>query len=176
MADVVILVGEGYEDAEFSVPLQRLREAGHAVTIAGSSRDETVHGKRGNSEARIERNAAEIAAGEYDALVIPGGHGPDHLRLDAGSVSLTRAFMESGKPVAAICHGPQLLIEAGVLRGRTLTSWPSVRTDLINAGALWVDQPVVEDGNLITSRKPADLDAFCDSLLQRLSGGVAGAA
>lgn len=168
MARVVILVGEGFEDAEFGVPFERLRTAGHAVTIAGSRRGDTVHGKRGEREAQIERSAADIAVADYDALVIPGGHAPDHLRLDPGSVSLTRDFMDSGKPVAAICHGPQLLIEADVLRGRTLTSWPSIRRDLLNAGALWVDQPLVRDGNLITSRKPADLDIFCSTLLQQL--------
>ena len=172
MARVVIIVGEGFEDSEFSVPLRRLREAGHEVVVVGSERDQTVHGKRGRSEARIEHTAAEIAVAECAALVIPGGHGPDRLRLDAGIVMFTHLFMASGKPVAAICHGPQLLIEAESVRGRTLTSWPSVRKDLINAGARWVDQPVVEDGNLITSRKPDDLDGFCDALLQRLEGGA----
>jgi protease I len=171
-----MIVGEGFEDSEFSVPLQRLREAGHEVVIAGSVRGETVHGKRGDSEAPIERTAAEIAVVDYDALVIPGGHGPDRLRLDADVVRFTREFMARGKPVAAICHGPQLLIEADSVRGRTLTSWPSVRTDLVNAGARWIDQPVVEDGNLITSRKPDDLDAFCDTLLQRLEKGASQAA
>jgi len=173
MARVVILAGEGFEDSELGVPCERLREAGHEVTIAGSRRGDTVHGKRGEREVQIELGAAEIAVEDFDALVIPGGQGPDHLRLDPGSVALTRSFMDSGKPVAAIYHGPQLLIEADTLRGRTLTSWPSVRKDLLNAGALWVDQPVVRDGNLITSRKPADLDAFCTTLLQQLPGWTA---
>ena len=175
MARVVILVGEGFEDSEFGVPYERLRTAGHAVTIAGSRPGETAHGKRGEREAQIEHSAADIAVADYDALLIPGGHAPDHLRLDPGSVMLTRHFMDSGKPVAAICHGPQLLIEADVLRGRTLTSWPSVRKDLLNAGALWVDQPVVRDGNLVTSRKPADLDIFCSTLLQLLPSAAGSA-
>src|SRR5689334_24281649 len=102
-------------------------------------------------------------------LLIPGGHSPDHLRMDESVVRFVRRFWETGKPVAAICHGPQLLIDADVVRGVTLTSWPSVRKDLENAGARWVDQPVVEDGRLITSRKPADLDAFCAAVLGRLS-------
>jgi len=169
MARVVIIVGEGFEDSEFSIPFQRLRQAGCDVTVAGSRRGQTVHGKRGKSEARTEHAGADIAVADYDALVIPGGHGPDRLRLDTAIVMFTHLFMASGKPVAAICHGPQLLIEAESVRGRTLTSWPSLRKDLINAGARWVDEPVVEDGNLITSRKPDDLDAFCDALLQRLA-------
>jgi len=173
IARVVILAGEGFEDSEPGVPCERLSEAGHEVAIAGSRRGDTVHGKRGEHEVQIELSAAEIAVDDFDALVIPGGQGPDHLRLDPGSVALTRSFMDSGKPVAAICHGPQLLIEVDTLRGRTLTSWPSVRKDLLNTGAHRVDQPVVRDGNLITSRKPADLDAFCTALLQQLPGGTA---
>lgn len=179
MAKVAILAGEGFEDSEFHVPCRRLRNAGHEVRIVGVKRSETVHGKRGKIEARIEQSARDATVDEYDALVIPGGQAPDRLRLDTDIVKFTRAFMESGKPVAAICHGPQLLIEAETVRGRTLTSWPSVRKDLLNAGAHWIDEPVVEDGNLITSRKPDDLDAFCDALLQRLderSGQAASAA
>jgi protease I len=176
MARVAIIVGEGFEDSEFSTPFRRLRQAGHDIAVVGSKRGETLHGKRGKSEARIDHTATEIAVADYAALVIPGGHGPDRLRLDTGIVMFTHLFMASGKPVAAICHGPQLLIEAESVRGRTLTSWPSVRKDLINAGARWVDQPVVEDGNLITSRKPEDLDAFCDALLQRLESEAARAA
>jgi len=168
MVRIAMIVGEGFEDSEFSVPFERLSGAGHEITVVGSKRGETLTGKRGNSRALIEQTADNVQVGDFDALVIPGGQGPDHLRLDADIVKLTRAFVESGKPVAAICHGLQLLIEADKVRGRTLTSWPSVRTDLINAGAEWVDQPVVEDGNLITSRKPDDLDAFCNALLQRL--------
>jgi protease I len=163
-----MIVGEGFEDSEFSVPFERLSSAGHKITVVGSRGGETLSGKRGKSHARVEQTADNAQAGEFDALVIPGGQGPDHLRLDEDIVKFTQAFVDSGKPVAAICHGPQLLIEADRVRGRTLTSWPSVHKDLLNAGAEWVDQPVVEDGNLITSRKPGDLDAFCDTLLRRL--------
>lgn len=170
MAKVALLVGEGFEDSEFHVPCQRLRNAGHQVRVVGVKRGDTAHGKRGKIKSRIEHSARDATVDEYDALVIPGGHAPDRLRLDTDVVKFTRAFMDSGKPVAAICHGPQLLIEAETVRGRTLTSWPSVRTDLLNAGARWIDEPVVEDGNLITSRKPDDLDAFCDALLERLDG------
>lgn len=116
----------------------------------------------------------DVAAGDlepegFDALVIPGGFGPDRLRTDEAVVRFVKTFGALDRPIAAICHGPQLLIEAGLVRGRTLTSWPSVRTDLLNAGAQWVDQEVVEDGTLITSRKPDDLDAFCEVLLKRLA-------
>lgn len=168
MAKVAMAVGEGFEDVELETPRSRLADAGHDVTFLGVERGATVHGKRGRAAVTIDHRADEVTPGDFDALVIPGGHGPDHLRLDAALVVFTRDFHGSGRPVAAICHGPQLLIEAGVVAGRTLTSWPSVRTDLINAGAHWVDQTVVEDGSLITARKPADLDAFCEALLSRL--------
>lgn len=169
MSRIAIIVGEGYEDSEFNVPLERLRAAGHTLDVIGSSAGETVRGKRGDSETRIQVSTAQADPVDYDALVIPGGFGPDRLRLDAHAVDFVRRFFDSGKPVAAICHGPQLLIEADRVRGLTLTSWPSVRSDLINAGARWVDEPLVEDGNLITSRKPDDLDVFCSAVLGRLS-------
>ena len=104
----------------------------------------------------------------YDALLIPGGYSPDQLRVDDDVVNFVKRFAATQRPIAAVCHGPQLLIEAGVVEGRTLTSWPSVRTDLRNAGAEVVDQEVCVDGNLITSRKPEDLDAFCRALLEQL--------
>jgi protease I len=104
--------------------------------------------------------------------VIPGGYSPDHLRVDSGVVDFTRHMVQADKPVAAVCHAGSLLVEAGVVEDRTVTSWPSIRTDLINAGAHWVDQEVVEDGPLITSRKPADLTAFSDAILRQLAGEV----
>jgi protease I len=168
MAKIVMPVGEGFEDSEFQVPYDRLRSAGHEIVIVGIERGQVVKGKRGESEARIEATADALYPEDFDAMVIPGGHGPDRLRMDEALVKFTRGFMETGKPVAAICHGPQLLIEADAVRGRTLTSWPSVRKDLINAGANWVDEPVVEDGNLITSRKPDDLAAFTQAIQERL--------
>ena len=168
MARVAILVGEGFEDSEFTVPEKRIREAGHDVVVVSEKKGECIHGKRGDAEVAVDLAAHEAYPDDFDALVIPGGHGPDHLRLFPDVVDFVRGFMETEKPVAAICHGPQLLIEAGEVRGRTLTSWPSVRTDLINAGASWVDEPVVTDGNLITSRKPADLESFCSAITSRL--------
>jgi protease I len=168
MAKIAIPLADGFEDSEFSVPYERLREAGHEVTVFGTRAGETVTGKRGEASHRLEAAAAGLVPEDFDALLIPGGHSPDRLRTDPGVVDFTRRFLASGRPVAAICHGPQLLIETGLVGGRTLTSWPSVRTDLINAGAEWVDREVVSDGNLITSRKPDDLPAFCAALLARL--------
>ncbi|MDT8384298.1 MAG: TusE/DsrC/DsvC family sulfur relay protein [Gammaproteobacteria bacterium] len=164
MSAVAIIVGEGFEDSEFQIPYERLQEAGYIVDIIGTEAGAAIKGKRDQSVARIDFSARAVSADDYALLVIPGGHSPDHLRTNPDVVSLVRGFSDAGKPIAAICHGPQLLIEAGVVRGRTLTSWASVKTDLVNAGAVWIDQAVVIDGNLITSRKPADLDAFCDAI------------
>jgi protease I len=164
MAKIAMPVAEGFEDSEFTVPYERLRAGGHEVVVVGSQPGTTVEGKRGDAKAEIERTAADLLPEDFDALVIAGGHSPDRLRLDSRLVAFVRDFFRTGRPVAAICHGPQLLIEADVVDGLTLTSWPSVRRDLENAGANWVDRELVEDGNLITSRKPEDLDAFCKAI------------
>ncbi|MGD8570149.1 MAG: type 1 glutamine amidotransferase domain-containing protein [Gammaproteobacteria bacterium] len=168
MANVAILVDNDFEDDEFSVPYARIVDADHNVTILGISADQEIKGKRGKSTIITERAIDNARPEDFDALVIPGGYSPDHLRMNKAAVAFTRVFMASGKPLAAICHGPQLLIEADVVKNKTLTSWPSVRTDLVNAGATWIDESVVEDGNLITSRKPGDLNVFCHALLKRL--------
>ena len=176
MARIAMPVGPDFEDAELTVPRERLRAAGHDVTLIGTEAGRRVSGKRGKTEVTIDVSGADADPGAFDALVIPGGYSPDHLRTDRGVVAFVRRFCESGKPVAAVCHGPQLLIEAEAVNGRTLTSWPSVRKDLENAGARWVDREVVEDGSLITSRKPEDLEAFSAALLRRLEWAAAGAA
>jgi protease I len=168
MARVVMPLAQDFEDSEFTVPFDKLKHAGHEVVVIGDKAGEIVTGKRGQARATIDRRAAGLNPDDFDALVIPGGYSPDHLRLNAEVVAFVAEFNATGKPVAAICHGPQLLIEAEVVEGHTLTSWPSIRKDLINAGAKWVDRETVVDGNLITSRKPADLDAFCDEILSRL--------
>jgi protease I len=173
MSRVVVIIGNEYEDSEFEKPVKHLRSAGHEISILGKKKDDVIAGKRHESETRIETTAQEADLDDYDAMLIPGGHSPDNLRLDEDIVKFVRNFVQSGKPVAVVCHRPQLLIEAGVVQGRTLTSWPSVRTDLINAGAEWADREVVEDGNLITSRKPDDLEAFSKAFLQRLESGAA---
>jgi protease I len=178
MARVAVLLGQGFEDSEFQVPFEHLQGGGHEVDVIGVEGATELIGKRGDSKVRTDLAAAGAYAYDYDALVIPGGYSPDHLRTDQDVVSLVRAFLDAGKPVAAICHGPQLLIEADAVNGKSLTSWPSVRTDLVNAGAEWRDEPVVVDGNLITSRKPDDLQAFCEQLdraLVRSNGNSKGA-
>ncbi len=167
MATVAFIIGDMVEDSEFEVPYRKLRDSGHQVMVIGQERG-TVTGKQGGTFT-TEFSAQEITPEDVDALVIPGGYSPDKLRTDPQIVELTRQITRAGKPVAAVCHGPWLLVEADVLRGRQVTSYPSVRTDLINAGARWTDAAVVEDGNLITSRGPSDLDAFTDTLLQRLT-------
>lgn len=168
MSRVITIVADGYEDSELEVPVAKVRQAGHQVVLAGLEKGATVSGKQGDSSVQIETTTGELYPDDFDALLIPGGYSPDHLRVDEEIVTWVGGFFATGKPVAAICHGPQLLIDAEVLRGKALTSWPSIRRDLINAGAIWEDKPVVEDGNLITSRKPEDLDAFTQALLSRL--------
>lgn len=176
MARIAVLLAEDFEDSELTVPVDRLKNAGHEVVIAGVKAGEIVTGKNRQARATIAQAAASVDPGEFDALLIPGGYSPDHLRTDEHAVRLVRAFDRQGKPVAAICHGPQLLIEAGVVKGRRLTSYPSVRTDLQNAGARWVDEAVTTDRNLITSRTPADLDAFGAELINHLKADALDAA
>jgi deglycase len=172
MSKIAILVDRMFEDSELRVPLDRLREAGHAVDILGLHAGVEVVGKHGKEHVRIEKAVRDVSAKDYDALVIPGGYSPDHLRIDLAAVRFTRAMALAGKPIAAVCHAPWMLIEADVVDDRMMTSWPSVRTDLLNAGARWVDREVVVDGNIITSRKPDDLPAFCDAILRQLAEGV----
>lgn len=169
MSKLVFIVGEGFEDSEFQVPYEHLKKAGHEIDVMGSEAGVDVHGKRDGYAAHIDIDASKAYPDNYDGMIIPGGFGPDRLRTDEKIVSFVKGFMSTGKPVAAICHGPQLLIEADAVRGRTLTSWPSVRTDLLNAGAVWVDEPVTIDDNLITSRKPDDLERFCQAIDEALT-------
>ena len=166
---VAMLVEEGFEDRELTGPLEALRENGATVTIIGPAAGAEYRGKRGDAVVTSDLSAGAAKAKDFDALVIPGGHAPDKMRMRHAMVDLARETMEAGKPVAAICHGPQLLISANALRGRTLTCWPSIAIDVKNAGGLYVDKPVVEDGNLITSRKPDDVPVFSDAIIRALS-------
>jgi deglycase len=168
MAKVAFVLADDFEDSEFKVPYDRIREAGHKVTVVGKEGNKQVKGKKGKESFTTEVGPGDVSADQFDALVIPGGYSPDKLRTDEGIVSLVQKIFGADKPVAAICHAGSLLIEAGAVAGRRVTSWPSIRTDLINAGATWEDAEVVEDGNLVTSRKPDDLDAFCAAILKRL--------
>jgi len=172
MSKIAILVDRMFEDSELRVPLERLREAGHHVDILGLHAGVEVVGKHGKEHVRIEKAVRDVSVKDYDALVIPGGYSPDSLRLDLAAVRFTRSMALSNKPVAAVCHAPWMLIEADVIDERVVTSWPSLRTDLLNAGARWVDREVVVDGNIITSRKPDDLPAFSDAILRQLANGV----
>lgn len=151
---VAFIVDQQFEDAEFRVPFE------------GTS----LQGKKGREKINTEKSIRDVSVDDFAALVIPGGYSPDHLRQDPQMVSFTRDFLASGKPLAAVCHAGWMLAGADVLDGRTVTSWPSIKTDLINAGARWVDRELVEDGNLITSRKPDDLPAFSDAIVRQLEG------
>lgn len=167
MARVAMIMDEMVEDDEFRVPYERLREAGHepvVVGLAGGKELTALHGHKVTTDEAVD----DVSAADFDAVVVPGGYSPDKIRTSEPMVALVRETAEAGKPVAAVCHGPWLLAEAGLAQGRALTSWPSLRTDLRNAGAEWVDREVVADGDVITSRNPKDLPAFCDVLLERL--------
>jgi protease I len=164
---VAILVEDEYDERELTGPLDILRNAGVTVVIVGPAAGAEYHGKRGGAII-ADLAAGRARAADFDALLIPGGHAPDRMRMRHAMVDFTREMMERGKPVAAICHGPQLLISANAVRGRTLTCWPSIAIDVKNAGGLYVDRPVVQDGNLITSRKPDDVSLFAETILRAL--------
>ena len=165
---IAILAEEDFEDSELIEPLRAMKNASAKVVVVGSGSKETYKGKRGNATIRVDTTADNVSAEDFDAIIIPGGYAPDKMRLHQPMVDLVRKAYDSGKIVAAICHGPQLLISADIVRGRRVTSWPSVAEDLRNAGAEWVDVPVAQDGNLITSRKPADLPKFNKAIIDAL--------
>ena len=166
MAHIAFVLADDFEDSEFREPHDALCAAGHELEVIGVKAG-VVRGKHG-AEVKVQAAASERDPARYDALVIPGGYSPDHLRMDKNVVRFVQGFVHADKLVAAVCHGPQLLIEADAVEGKKLTSWPSVRTDLLNAGAKWVDREVVVDGALITSRKPADLPAFTAAIEKHL--------
>jgi protease I len=166
---VAMLVEDEFEDRELTGPLEALRAAGATVTIVGPTAGAQFTGKRGDAVVTSDLAAGAARMTEFDALVIPGGHAPDKMRMRHAMVDLARDAMEANKPVAAICHGPSLLISANSLKGRTLTCWPSIAIDVKNAGGRYVDKPVVEDGNLITSRRPDDVPVFSDAIIRALS-------
>lgn len=165
---VALLVAEGYNDREFWYPYYRLKEEAVAVTVVGPQGGTGYAGKAG-IRARAEKGSREVAAADFDGLIIPGGHAPEHFRRDPAMVRLAKEMAESGKVVAAICHGGLLLAAAGVLAGRTVTGLSAIRKELVEAGATFLDQEVVIDGNCITSRRPDDLPAFLRAFLQALA-------
>ncbi|TKT74875.1 type 1 glutamine amidotransferase domain-containing protein [Aquamicrobium sp. LC103] len=170
---IMILATNGFEQSELEVPLQKLRQAGAQVEIVSPKEGEIVgwEKKDWGSAVKVDRTVGDAEVSDYDALVLPGGQiNPDLLRVDKPAVDFIRSFQATGKPVAAICHAPWLLIEAGLVEGRRATSYHSIRTDMENAGAKWEDSETVRDGNIITSRKPADLEAFVAAIVEAVEG------
>ena len=172
---IAVLAADGFEKVELTVPLRALRAAGATVDVV-SLRPGRIRGLNLNLPAtrvRVDRTVDEAGAGDYDGLLVPGGFiNPDLLRQSAPARVLVREFVESGKPVVTLCHGPWVLASAGVLQGRTLTSWAGIRDDVVNAGATWLDQEVVRDGNLTTSRGPQDMTAFVPAMLDSFAAGA----
>lgn len=165
---IALLSTDGFEDSELQQPLKALQDAGAKVIII-SDHDGEIKGKNG-SRIDVDELVESIDSSGFDGLLLPGGlSNPDTMRQNATAVDFVRSFFESEKPVAAICHAPWLLVEAGVVSDRTLTSWPSLKTDIINAGGEWVDESVVVDRGLITSRKPDDLNDFCAKVIEEFS-------
>jgi protease I len=163
-ARILIIAADGFEDSELLEPRRILKEAGADVTLVSLEEGE-IEGDNG-AKVGVDAVLSSLDTGGFDALLLPGGtKNPDKLRMEEGVVSMIRGFVDAGKPVAAICHAPWLLIEADVVRGRTVTGWPSIRTDLRNAGGNVVDQEVAQDGNLVTSRKPEDIPAFTKAFI-----------
>jgi len=167
---VAMVIANNYEDIEADSPKEHLESLGADVTVIGIT-SEPAKGKKGGS-LQPDATFADVKPDQFDMLVIPGGGAPENLRIVDAAVSFTREFVDLGRPVAAICHGPQLLISAGVLGGRTLTSVNKIRDDITNAGGDYVDQALVIDGNLITSRTPADLPQFNDAIASAIGLAV----
>ena len=172
---IAILTENGFEEVELTSPKQALEEAGARVHIISPQKEKVKAMKEHewSIELPVDKHISDANAEDYDGLVLPGGVlNPDQLRMDEQSIQFIKTFFNSGKPVAAICHGPQSLITAGVAEGRTLTSYPSLKIDLINAGANWVDREVVVDHGLVTSRNPNDLPAFNAKMCEEFAEGV----
>lgn len=169
---VAFLIENGFEDSEFQVPYKALQLAGVETVVLGSRLNETYKGKQGKVSIQADATTTETRPGGFDAIVIPGGMAPDTMRNNPNTVQFVKDAIDQGKLVAAVCHGPQVLIDADVLRGRQATGFVSIRQDMINAGANYIDEPLVIDGNLITSRQPGDLAIFSTAILTRL--GLAG--
>jgi protease I len=173
---VAILATDGFEQDELLSPLEALREAGANVQVVSPSEESKIKGWKHTDcgkKVKVDLSLNEVIGEEFDALVLPGGvMNPDQLRRDPLVLDFVKSFFKAGKPVGAICHGPWTLIDAGVVRGRKMTSYASIQTDLKNAGAKWVDEEVVVDNGLVTSRKPDDLPAFNSKLIEEIAEGI----
>lgn len=171
---VAVLATDGFEETELTEPLRALKEAGAQAEVI-SPRAGDIQGVKHSEKTRkvhVDKTLGEVDARDYDALVLPGGvANPDALRLERQAIAFIRRFIEDAKPIAAICHGPWTLIDAGGVRGKRMTSWPSLKCDLKNAGAEWVDEEVVVDSGLVTSRRPDDLPAFCTKMVEQIAEG-----
>ena len=171
---IACVLGQGFEDSEFRVPYDRLKEEGYQVDVIGVKAGEELKGYKGKEKVKVEKSIDQVKAEDYDALLIPGGQSPDHLRADRRMVEFVKKFDQAGKPIAAVCHGPQLLIAAHLVKGRTLTAWQTIQDDLRQIGATVKDEPVVRDRNWITSRKPDDLQQFSDAIVEELERSESG--
>lgn len=171
---IAFLATDGFEQSELIRPWDALKAEGANVELV-ALRPGEIQGMEHHDKGvrrKVDKTLSQVKPSDYDGLVLPGGvANPDELRTNAQAVAFVKAFFDQKKPVAAICHGPWTLVEAGVVKGRTLTSWPSLKTDIINAGGKWVDEEVHTDQGLVTSRKPDDLDAFCKKAIEEFAGG-----
>ena len=165
---VACVLGPNFEDSEFQEPYDALRKAGHEVTIVGLEAGTELQGDKGKVEAKVDKSFQDVKPNDFDALLIPGGGSPDKLRAHDQAVAFVKAFMQASKPVFAICHGPQLLLTADEYKGYRMTAWKTIQGDLKKAGANVVDQEVVVDRNLVTSRQPSDIPAFIRESLKVL--------
>lgn len=168
MSKVAFLLAEEFEDSEMTTPYEAVKNAGYETDIIGLKQGTELKGKQGKAVYKSDKAIADVDANDYDAVVIPGGSSPENLRLDPDILQFVKNADRAGKPIAAICHGPQILISADLLKGRTLTSYPPLKDDMVNAGAQFKDEEVVVDRNLITSRTPKDEPAFVRELLNAL--------
>ncbi len=169
MAKVAVIITDLFEDSEYTKPIEAFRASGHDIIHVGLQPGQIVRGKKLGTEVKVDVTPKACPVASFDALLIPGGYSPDKLRVDEDAVEFVRQFMQSDKPVFSICHGPQILITAKVLEGRTVTGWKSIIQDIVYAGGNFVDQEFVIDKNLVSSRSPIDLPAFIEACLQKLT-------
>jgi protease I len=168
LSKIAVIITNMFEDSEYSKPVNAFKKAGHKIIHVGLKEGEVVKGKKKGTLVKIDKAVTDVSVDDFDALLIPGGYSPDILRENEEAIKFTKEFAESGKPIFSICHGPQLLITAQALKGRKITGWKSIIQDIKNAGAEFIDQEVVEDDNLVSSRHPGDIPAFIRESLKKL--------